>query len=402
MDVVRLAIVYETQQAASRLGMLNRQLGTAHTGTRRLSLAALSLAESMKTGEISSRGLERILHVLGGRMGWVGLAIGLTIATLLLLKRHTDKTSEAIHQFNTKLRDTRRAVDDLLRSDIRSPLQGEIEKITDAIGELDRTLAKERPNLWKRLTGDLSIRGLFGSAKRFVMGGADPEILRERAAQQAQLDRLKPQNLAGAMANRATADLERMSVFAGLTRGTLMDKEAEQVKRLEQELKNLLEILPADSEEVQGTARELLELSENLRKTERAAALLQSGLDQIAGAIEDFVVTATVSFSQLLDNIIRLFYRDLTGELIHGITRSVFSAGGGPSGGGGGGTAILGNPGGGTGITGSVQAGDVNFNISTMDSQGVSQWVQRNGAMIASEIGRQAARSAGLRRVFRR
>src|SRR6266850_860515 len=107
-DVVRLAIVYDTQQAASRLNTLNGQLTSTHTSSRKLAVAGLNLAQAMQTGSISAGALANRLALLGGKAGAVGIVLAVAAATILLFKRHADAAREATFKFADQLRDTKR------------------------------------------------------------------------------------------------------------------------------------------------------------------------------------------------------------------------------------------------------------------------------------------------------
>lgn len=393
MDVVRLAIVYDTNQAANRLNSLNRQLTGVNGNTRKVASAAVGLAQAMSTGQVSATALTNRLATLGGKAGTIGVIIAVVAGAFLLFRRNADKAREASQKFADQLRDTRRRVDELLRSDIRSPLQGEIERITDAITDLDRVLARQRMNILQRLFGGLSLKEGLQNIKRFLVGGEDPNTRRAREAQAGERERLTPSNLAGSISLQSAAQSNRINAFSALTRGLRSDATAEQVKLLETQLEKLLEVLPSTSMEVQATAASLRDYTEALRRQQRAERLVESGLQNMADALEDFVVTGTVAFTDFLNNILKLLYRDFSGELIHGIVRSAF--GGSPSNAGG--DAAKDTAGALKGATPSVQS-NVNFSIQTMDAQGVAQWLNQNGPQIAAVVGNQAARARGLRK----
>lgn len=397
MDVIRLTILYDTITANQRLKQLEDQLRKVNGSNRTTATSAARLANALATGNISAQVMTRSLMQLGGRAGIAGAALAVAAGFLVLLKRHTDRAREAAHKFADQLRTTRRAVDELLRPDVRSPLQGEIEKITDAILELDRVLARQRLNLLERWFGGASPKAVIDAIRRYIFGGEDPATRRQRGALTGERNRLTNENLGGAMALRATNDLNRIRTFSTLTRGTLGGQLADEVKRLEQELEALLVIFPESSEEVQQTALAVNRLNDAMRRQLRAEQLVTSGLETMADTLEDFVVTGTLAFTDFLNNILRLLYRDFTGELVHGIVRSAFG-GIGPTGTSGdmkdvGGVVKS------SGMSPSVTT-NVNFTIQAMDTQTGAQWIQRNAPQIAAEIGAQAARSRGLRKML--
>jgi HPt (histidine-containing phosphotransfer) domain-containing protein len=402
VDVVRLAIVYDTNQAAGRLNDLNRRLNDTNGHSRKAANAAVSLAQAFSNGNVSATSLTHSLSGLGGRLGDVGIGLATAAGLLLTFRNITDKARDMAHKFEDQLRNTRRAVDELLAGDIRSPLQTQVENITDAIRELDRTLAVQRMGILERLGIHPTFRRgrndeISKAILRFFGGGVDERVLQQRGALAGELDRLTPRNLAGSMASRATADLGRISSVSGLTRGSRADMLAEQVKRLEKELSGLLEILPDDSIEVQNTARVLNELADSARRAARAETLVKNGLETTAAALEDFVVTGTVAFTDFLNNILRLLYRDFTGELIHGVMRSAFG-GSGPQGvGANAGDTLEYN----SAPPPSAQS-NVTINVTTMDAQGVATFVRQHGPTIAAEVTRQAGRASAMRRTFRR
>lgn len=405
MDVVRLAIVYDTNQAADRLRRLNGQLTSTNGSTMKLASAAVGLAQAMGTGSISATGLTNKLATLGGKLGLIGIGIAVATGALLLFKRNTDKARDAATKFADQMRQTRRSVDELLRSDIRSPMQTEIERITDAVRELDRELTKQRSggiwNLLKGAAGGITnVPGnLWNLGKRLWLGGEKDETRRQREGLAGELNRLTPQNLAQSMNLQSLASQNRISQFTTLARGLRSEELSGKVRLLEEQLSKLLEILPENSDEVQTTARSLVEYTDALRRAQRAEHLLTSGLETMADALEDFVVTGTLAFTDFLNNILRLLYRDFTGELVHGIVRGAVG-GSGPTGVGTGDVKdIAGVPK--SGISPSVQS-NVNFTIQTMDAQGVAQWVNTNKGLIAAAVTEQMGRSASLRRVVRR
>jgi Lambda phage tail tape-measure protein (Tape_meas_lam_C) len=404
-DVVRLRIIYETEQAAGKLNQLNNSLTSTNGHTKKLASAAIGLSQALSTGNISATALTNRMTTLGGKAGAVGIVLAVIAGALLLFKRNADAARDAAFKFQDQLRDTQRAIDDLLRPSTKPELQAQIEKITDAITELDRTLAQQRRTIIQRIFGADNLHD-FGenllkigrNIKRFFAGGESPETRAQRNALGGQRAELTTGALTAAISGRATEQFARIRSFGELTRGSEASVVADQLNLMEKELQDLLVVLPADSVQVKALATDIRDHAEELRRLQRAEKLMTSGLQTMADALEEFVITGTFAFKDFLNNIIRLLYRDFTGELIHGLLRSVGLVTHGP-GSPDPGTQTTGSLGGG-GISGSVTS-QTNFNVYTMDAQGVSQWIQQNGAQIAGEVGRQASRSAGLRRMIR-
>lgn len=399
MDVVKLAIVYETSQAEARLRRLNGQLNSTHTSARKMGQAAVGLAQSLATGNVSATALTSRLATLSGKAGIAGVAIAVVAGTLLLLKRHLDANREAAQKFADQLRSVTRNVNDLFLPRAKTGFQTQIEQIGDAILELDRKLAQQRLNLLERWFGGASIKEILGAGKRFFVGGADPKTQEQRdalarqrgrvAAPGAELDAAR-----GRQSDRRGVDTSIMLAM-GVTRSERLHT---RLQAAQKDLEELITLgLDPLSDEALYAAQGIRQLEDSLRKAGRAEALLTSGLQTAADALEDFVVTGTLAFTDFLNNILRMLYRDFTGELIHGITSSAFRDAPGSTGTGGGGGITTGP----MGPSPNVQT-NVNFTIQALDAQGVASFLQSNGPQIAAVVAGQADRSRGIRRKMSR
>lgn len=403
MDVVRLQIVYDTNQAATKLNGLNRQLTNLNSSTRTSASAVVGLAQAFSTGDISAVALTNRLSYLGGKLGTVGIGLATATGLLVTFRNIADKAREKANKLADQMRNIRRASDELLRGDIRSPLQTQIENITDAIRELDRTLAVQRMGILERIGINPTLkRGrddvISKAIMQFIKGGANPDLVKQRGALAGERAELTPERFAGALNARALAQQNRISAFSSLTRGTAAGAAADKLAVLEKELEGLLEVLPETSDEVQSVARQVNEYTDALRRELRAERLMTSALETTADALEDFVITGTVAFTDFLNNILRLLYRDFTGELIHGIVRGAVGGPGpvGVSGAGqDAGDKVPGQP------SGSIQS-NVNFHVNAIDAQGVASFLNTHGAAIAATVTQKASRASGMRRVFRR
>jgi len=398
MDVVRLAIVYETAQAESKLNRLNGALANTNGHSRSVAKAAVGLAQALSTGNVSATALTGRMAQLGGKLGAVGVGVAVVAGLLVLLKRHLDSNRETAEKFADKLRAVTRSVDDLFRTRAKTGFQTQIEQIGDAILELDRNLARQRLNLLERWFGGASLKEILAAGKRFVAGGEDPQTAEQRAALARQRGRLT------APGAELQALRERQSNQRGLDTGMMQLMGVTQAERLQTRLKAAqkdledLVTLGLDplSEEAIYTANGIRQLEDQLRQAERAASLMKGGLQTMADAIEEFVVTGTFAFTDFLNNILRMLYRDFTGEIIGNVLRSTRAPVGGAASGGSGG--IVSGPG---SVNPSV-ASNVTFNINTIDAQGVAAFIQGNGAQIAATVAGHAARARGLRKQLTR
>lgn len=423
MDLIRLAIVYETQAAAQKLAELDKLLLSLDANTEALNgrtkqlkgvqeqsgrslgatgKAMVGLAQAMSTGQVSATGLTSKLTQLGGKAGIAGVVIAVVAGALLLLKRHLDANREAAEKFQDQLRTVTRRVDDLFRARPKTGFQEQVEQLSDAILDIDRKLARQRLNLLERWFGGASLKEILGSAKRFFAGGEDPTLRGQRGALGRQRDRVSDPGA------ELLAARERQSATRGTDTALLLALGASRVERLQSRLsdaqKALEELITLGldplSDEALYAAKGIRQLEDSLRQAQRAEQRTTKGLQIMADSLEQFVIEGSASFEEFLNNILRMLYRDFTGELIGGIVRHAFHPTPGSTGAGGSGGIQLGGDT--SGSPSGAVVSNTNFNIQTMDAQGVAQWVQRNGATVAAEVARQATRSRGMRKALSR
>lgn len=400
MDIVRLAIVYDTSLANARLVQLNNSLAKVHTNNTAASRSMLMLVGSVMRGEISVREMFAATQHLGKGLGALTVGLAVVVTGLLLIAKHFAKSREEAIKFANQLRDVTRKVNDLLRLTPQNPAEQQIRQITDAIEELDRKIAQERGNIFERLFGsDATLKSLLMDMGRFFFGGPSHQAFQQRGALAGQRERLSPQALLQHDINVASMASNQARTLNILGGGSQIDVINDRIQALQKLLKQELVDHGLDplGDEVIHTAAQILELQTALRKAEREAKLLEGGLNIASDAIEDFVITGTLAFTDFLNNILRLLYRDAAQDLIGGILRRSGSAGtlssGDSTGGADVGVKMGPNP--------SVQT-NVNFTIQAIDTQSGAAWIKQNAPTIAAEVGAQAARAAGLRRQFNR
>ena len=398
-DVVRLSIVYDTAQAASNLNTLNNRLSISTGAFKKAGLGALALANAVEVGSISAVGmasnLSRVASIL---LGPWGIALSLAVAGLTFFTNKANKARDEARKFADQLRDAQRDVDKLLNPGEESPFAAEIQRLSDLILTLDRQV-EDMQNSWLRraqnflATVGINIPGFPQFSFRTAVPGPSPaEAQRRRLERERQ--RLTPDAAAGVLSQRTLNQFSRISALGRLTQSPLSQQLAEQAGLLEEQLKKLWDLgFRPGSRQIDDTARSLQEYTAALRKAERAEHLLKSGLETLADTIEDFVVTGTLAFTDFLNNILRLLYRDFTQSIISGITRSAFSGGGG----GGVGAPDVKDVSG--VLKGSMQT-NVNFTVNAIDAQGVAQFLESNGPRIAAVVANQADRSRAIRRRF--
>ena len=403
-DVVRLSVVYDTQQAASNLSGLNRQLGITHSSARRAGLGALQLAQSFEDGTVSATKMASSLASLGTFIaGPWGLAIAFAAAGLTFFLNRQQKVREESRKFADQLRDTKRSVDELISGRGKTPFESEIQHLSDLIEDLDRKIKDANSSWTTMLQGGLAValQALgFGGIGRALMPKAPPESA-AAAAERKERARLLAEGPFAGIQNRAASDQRNSRNLARLLGTSQIDMMSDSLDRAKKELEDLIAAgLDPLGKVATEDAAAIKQGEEQLRRMTRAAVVMRSGLQTLADSIEEFVVTGKLAFTDFLNSILRLLYRDFTGSIIDSILRSA-GASGSHTTGGSGGVQVGGDVGGG-GITGSIQGGAVNFHITAMDSQDVARWVSSNGQMIAAEVSRQFSRSSNLRRVVRR
>lgn len=425
-DVVRLSIVYDTGQAASKLGQLDellgalqantnalnaktkrlsRELGNTGIGAHAAGRAVVGLAQSFATGDISATALTSRLTLLGGRLGAIGIGIAVVAGLLALYKRRSDAARDAAIKYGDQLRQVDRAIADLMRPTPKSPFESEVDRITDMMIELRHQIDKAQQSwmgLLRSFVANVGIHVMTPFGPIDIGGtGAKPSpeekqlaaLARRRAA-------LTPEAERQHISDVAARDQRIARSLSRLLQGSEIDQLSDSLERARKELADLINAgLDPMSDQAKSLANGILQGEAALRKMERSANVLRNGLQTLSDTIEDFVVTGTLAFTDFLNNILRLLYRDFTGSIVDSIVRSVTRVPGSGTSGGGGiqttGSAVTG------GAMGSV-ASTVNFNIQAIDAQGVAQFIQGNGPAIAAEVTRHVSHSAGLRRAYRR
>jgi hypothetical protein len=406
-DVVRLSIVYDTSQASAGLNRLNGQLGNVHNSSHRAAGAAVGLAQALATGNVSAIELTHRLAALGGKLGLLGIALATAGGLLLVFRNITDKARETSKKLEDQLRTVTRAVDDLLRASPRSPLQTQIENITDAIRELDRTIGVQRMGILERLGIKPTFRRgrddeISKAILRFWRGGADPKLLEQRGALVGERARLTPEAGRQNISDLAAFSQRTAAQFARLTSGSEIGLMSDRLARARKELMDLIEQgLDPMSEQAKQMGASIQQGEAQLRKLTRTAALMRGGLETMADAMESFVVSGTVAFTDFLNNILRLLYRDFTGSIINDIMRGAGRTPGSGAAGSGGIPTSTGNGPAPEGFAPSMQS-NVTINVTAMDAQGVATFVRQHGPTIAAEVTRQAGRASAMRRTFRR
>lgn len=402
MDIVRLAIVYDTQQAAGNLNQLNGHLTRMQVGQKKAAIAALSLAQAFEAGSISAVGMAKSLgNVAAMIFGPWGIALAVAVGVLTLFMNSAKKAREEQRKLADEMRALTRTVDLLLRpSQKQSDFGAEVQRLTDLIRELDQAI-QDSNDSW----GTLMQGGLAAALMSLGMGGIGagllpkaPAAAGKRRGVQGQLNRLlEPGAEANAELDRYNKLVEQQGrLLAALNAGPFAAMD-ENISLLREHLEKLGTIEgPEAAAAFERTAASIRTATEALYQMERRFRLMENVLQTMADALEDFVVTGTLAFTDFLNNILRLLLRDATGGVIRSIMGGV--------GGGGAGTATPGGPeivSGPGSVNPSVQS-TVNFNVQTIDTQSTAQWAERNGGILAGEVVRQLERSTGLRRKVRR
>ena len=407
-DAVRLSIVYDTQQAASNLAGLNRQLGISTTSARKAGLGALMLAQSFESGSISAAGMASSLgRVSTFLLGPWGLAIAFAAAGLTFFMNRQQKTRDEARKFADQLRDTKRAVDELLIGRGKTAFESEVQHLSDLIVDLDRKIKDANSSWTTMMQGGLAaalmaLAGVIpgaGALGKLLMPGPPPESAAAAAERRERERLLRAGPLAG-ISERAAFDQRNARNFARLMQGSEIDMMSNSLERARKELEDLIVAgIDSMSDRAKQMAASILQGEAALRKMTRAASVMRTGLQTMADAIEEFVTQGTFAFTDFLNNILRLLYRDFTGSIIDNIMRGVGRIPGSGSGGSGG--VQVGGSFGGPGISGNL-ATNVTFNVQTIDAAGTAQWLNQNGAQIAAVVTGQAARTRAIRRTFQR
>ncbi len=418
MDIVRLAIVYETSQAAAKLQELDQQLNRVQSSTKTLNSAAGSASQGL-------RGLERPLTSIAteaaGIPGPIGHAassllrfgIGgeVTIAVLAgtaaiagawkLLQKPIDDARDAAKKAGEQFIETLAAVSK------GAQISLEITKIGL---QIDQLREKQQKFGIVEAARALATGVVFGP-QAAIKEAADRFQVYQRAIDDASrsIDILigqlhKSDDALGANARRAAEAAEHLRELARAN--AAQQRAAEEFirerGRIQQELvTNLLPpglIVPAGGTHDLGLVRQGIPFDTGgIEKALEIAGLkfgdlgnasvgLKSKFDIAGKSVLDFVGALAQAIGVLFPNDPGLGYAVL------GIGQAIISSTHGSTGSGSKGTKrgeVVSEP--------SVTT-NVNFNVAAMDQQGVARWVQQNGPTIAAEISRQADRSRAIRK----
>jgi Lambda phage tail tape-measure protein (Tape_meas_lam_C) len=394
-DVVRLSIVYDTSQAAAQLTALN-QRGSQLTNTtnklgnaavvggsrlRGMALAGTKLAASLSAGDISAKSLVGAVGRLAGPTGFAALVVSIlsVVGAIEEYQRIVKDVEDTIGAMGAASKD---AADDVRRLLGETPQESNAEKAVKRLRDAIAQIRKEAARLGGPAGVELEkqARGLEQQIPS-VAGRARAQAAREVAKSLADYNRqLVRQNQLLNLLN--AGPLEQLEATLALS-----------TKRLE----HLVDAGRGATVEAELLAASIQIGTKRLADMRRAAGLMTSGLTMLADTIEQFVIDGTASFTEFLNNILRLLYRDAADSLISGIVNSYVKKQAG------------GSIGGGTDVTGDVPAAplgsvtsNVTFQINTIDAQGVAAFIEGNGAQIAATVAGYADRSRAIRRKMSR
>lgn len=440
-DTVRLGIVYDTSQAAASLTRLTQQLGAAQSRATQLAVVfakanqrwatsseiMASMAKDAGRAAAATKTLVQPIEAVtmaaginvhaqtALKRGLVGLAMQATATSgpvghlaqalvlmgggggvLIAVAAAVGVLALAYHAWTQDTRDAIKAQEELIASlqsvGAHALLTAARIKLSAAQGAL---VEAEAPSgVLTRMADAFRSEGQLEARRQTALRAlakAENDVaaasLRAAEAGNAQLKVIRDINEAERirLANRAAENAQGLFLAQ---QGILRQASAgdRRLRGMDPRQAQLAPEIP----ELAGFRKSLTGILQPTREVTQAQVLFKNGLFTMTDAIEEFVVDGTFAFTNFLDNIIRLLYRDFTGNLVDQITGAVFpGTNTGPSGGGGG--KDIGT------IKGSVQS-NVTFNVNTMDAQGVSQWLNQNGPQIAAVVGNHAARARGLRK----
>ena len=391
-DVVRLSIVYDTGQAAAQLAALNTKgaqldittnrvsqaAGNAGTKLRGMAVAGSHLANALATGNLSARTLAASVAHLAGPAAFAGLAV--TVLSVIEAFKEYNKivrdVEDTIDSMQNRARDARADVARLLGE---QPQESNAEKAVRRLRDAVRDMRKEATRLG---------------------GAAGEEINRQADILELQVKGVGKRAHAQDLRDAANAE-QAYNRQLGRTDEILVALNAGPMERLQAHLalqrkryEELIEkgLSPA-SEKARQMADEINFGAAALANMKRKAALFEDALFTMSDAVEEFVLTGTVAFTDFLNNILRLLYRDAASQLIGGLVSQA-------SGFGGKGTVEPGKPTGGKVLPSVVS--NVNITVTAIDAQGVSAFLHQNGPEIAAIVGGHAERSRGLRKQLTR
>lgn len=404
MDTVRLAIVYETGQAASRLQQLDRQLRSVHTRTVGAQRGAALLRGGLQSLAFQATGVSGPL----GKISTGLLSIGAGSTAVLGVTAGVAVMASAFHLLTGRAEELAKANDKLADSYANVAGASAIQAFISA--QKDLTEAQEKQD--RRIGLNLASKsfGLAGGIVRFLFGATDADLTdqsRNIATMENLVDALhkKWQDTVRAIrdAARATQNLHELtksykdlaSKLEGLFNPHELTKSPQEGGRKIGDVINFHDL----TKETKDLQLKIDELGIGIRHTSQ---LMENALYTMSNAVEDFVITGTFAFTEFLNNILRLLIRDASDRFISNLLGSGLGLLGGGGGGGGGGTDLLdtGAPPFGPGSSQAALVTNVNFNVSAVDAQSTAQFFERNSAQIAAEVTRQADRSRSIRKRF--
>lgn len=365
-------------QAAKAINLVSNVSELSGRRLRSVALAGTHLAAQLSAGNVSALSLAGSLGRLAGPTAAAGLI--LTVVNLVNAFQEFNKIvkdiSQTIDTVQTSARDAHNDIRRLLgEAPPETKAEQAIKRLRDAAAAMRREADRIGGAAGKLLNAqaDTLLGEIPGIGRRARRG--------EQTAGRRDFNQsLRESNTLLQMLNRTP--LQQMTETMGIYQ-----------KRLE--------FLIKTHQEAGAEAKQLALLlqigAEKMRQMERSAALMKRGLDTIASAIEEFVVTGTFAFTEFLNNILRLLFQDFTGELIHGILKTAAGTVGT-------GTVTPGQPTnpGAPGKPSDSVTTNVTYQVQTMDARGVAQFFEQNAAVLAAEVTRQADRSRGIRKRFAR
>lgn len=413
MDLVRLAIVYDTSQAVASLQQLDGQLANITTRTaavnrttalttfsfnansnalgkvsaaaevsdtrlKAVALAGTRLAAGMTAGTLSASGLASAIGHLAGAsvLGALVITIVNVVNAMQEYQRIVDDITSSIDAMQTAARDAKADVARLLgEAPAESNAERAIRRLTQAAAQLRREAAR--------------IGGAAGKVLEGQAADLEAQIptVGARAARQRELQPARDRQKIIDDYNKSLQDQSAIMTLLNVGPLDRMKKELELDTDAFQKL--IEKGLNPTSQRAQDMLLMIQILSEKIRRMEEASKLLRSGLETAAQAIEDFVVTGTLAFQDFLDNILRLLYKQFTGDIITSIVSSAQGS-----------SQKSATP---TEISFSRQvqpsmSTQVNYTVQAVDAQSVASFFERNGGLMAAELARAASRSRALRR----
>lgn len=377
------------QQPAKHAFSLAEAMGTAgaaaNVSTARLrgvANAGLRLAAGLASGNLSAAGLASAMSRLAGPLaiGAVIISVINVVNALKEYRRISQDVEDTVGNMASAARDASEDVRRMLgEAPAETPAERAIKRIRDAVRQMRQEATRLGGPAGEEINrqADVLERQLGGIGKRASLLPA-----REAAKSLAEYNR----------------QLVRQSQLLDLLNAGPFERMEADLAISKKRLEDLVNAGKGATQEAQLLAYAIGIGAKRLADLKRAAALMTGGLNIMADSLEQFVIEGTASFTDFLNNILRLLYRDATDSLISGIVgRYVKSRAGGPTGGG---TEVSGS--GGPGAPSGSVVSNVTYQVQAMDAQGVAQFFQRNAGQMAAEVTRQATRSRGMRKALTR